>query len=167
MRKSFTFSVAILLCFIFTGCQMNNGKFWNLNSRTGSFQTNDIERAQKEIDFQLVLPNYIPQGQITCPTIRGQIRGSEGHERVDIIYSGADTALFIEESSLNITAVLGNPEQVERYLQDGIEVQCLSRTFNGKLYQYYTWLYNGISFYIETQGVDKDESKHIVESMIG
>jgi hypothetical protein len=165
MVKRFILIICIAMTSIaLSGCN-SNGTFWTMNSKTGSFQTNDIDRAQKEIDFRLVLPSFVPDGLFSPPTVRGQARGTEGHGEVEIVYNGSDI-MFIYESSIDRTFILGPPDLVNNFTINGIQVQHLTNIVDKEPVTNYTWKQNGLSINVETHGIGEEKSKQIVTSMI-
>ena len=156
---------AVFLASTSLGCQLSNGKFWNLNSQTGSFQTNDIERAQKEIDFPLVLPGFLPNGIYTPPTVRGHIRGTLGNGEVVVAYNGQNMALLIHESTIT-RYVIGATGQIELLVFDETEVQRVTHVVNDRIIVIYSWEEGILSFKIETNGIDEKDSELIVASLI-
>ena len=160
--RAFGFGLAIIILLGIFGCQLNNGMFWTHNSKTGAFQTNDIGRAQKEIDFPLIFPTYVPQQLFTPPTVRGQVRGTQGNGEVEIVYNGQGMTLSIDEYSTNTTFYLAYPEQV---VLNETEVQRSIQENNTTVITSYTWKQIGLSIKVEAHGITLGETEQIVISM--
>ncbi|XUX00895.1 MAG: hypothetical protein TUN42_02610 [Dehalogenimonas sp.] len=108
------FSVILSSCLLgIVGCSGTNvnytkpASWWELDSKSGFFQTNDFDRAQAEYTFSIVLPTYFPDGVKPYPyLIQGYTRGSVIYgPDVSVIFQGSSNSIKIFEYSNTIGAI--------------------------------------------------------------
>jgi hypothetical protein len=94
-----SFSLASLL----SGCNTASDPdiYW-FRDPVGFFHTNDLERAQEEIPFTIILPSYLPENMgLSTLKIYGPIKIDIGDYihgiQVDIDYISGDKKLYINE----------------------------------------------------------------------
>ena len=78
----------IIILIILSGCINNSVETYWYTEPSGILHTNDIERAQKEIPFNIILPTYLPDNinteypaEIICP-----LKWPENGTGIQIIY---------------------------------------------------------------------------------
>ena len=179
--RSAAAAVAILLLTQFLGCRCENeGTFW-FTDPPEVFHTNDVERAQKEIPFIIILPTYIPDDIPSYPyMIEGPVRGTYPEDEIGIIVSYIANyvdgpTVYIKE--LNRVVVVYPPPNSEAiYLDVGgiqilehktsiLEVSHSSGSENVPGFSY-TWNRDEISFDVGVYRFDRDDARRIIESMI-
>jgi len=137
----------------------------------GFFETKDLDRAQGEIPFNILLPDYIPYkgSQVPVPSIRGPLREyqSSGEIVVDILYILDPTQknsglIKITESEHPI-----DPADSENTIEiNGKSVVQWSGNFSLGPGFFFFFEDSGIYSVVELYYISYDESIKIVESMI-
>lgn len=175
--------LTIITCVIlFLGCSntTTHESFWYVDEYN-AFHTNDIEKAQNEIPFKIIIPEYLPD---TIPPepymIAGPIKGVVPDDETEIMISfptnsEGDYLVNISEMNRNYTTSLSSG--VENSLIDigGFEVL----EFNSGYYltspegdsRYvtaieYEWNADNKHYSVRVSGYGKEEAVKIVESMI-
>jgi len=165
----------ILLLTVLLGCpQSSSEETHGFVDSQGMFRTNDLERAQQEIPFTIILPQYLPDNlnPYNPYEIGGPPKGSSGNGniRVWILYKaeGKPEIKVIENSEKFL--MLPNPDLNPVYL-DIAGVQVLQQ--NDDLYGdpiieglQFNWNQSGRTFSVEVFEYSQDEGIKIVESMI-
>jgi len=143
------------------------------------FHTNDLERAQKEIPFTIILPEYLPDELDPHPEmIEGPIKGiyPDDETSVRLRYSEKDgdkNLVFIEE--LNWPVIVRPPDSESTYLDiNGIrvlETETESMLFTSSGTEYipglrYTWNLGGVHFEVTVDEYGRSEARKIIISMI-
>ena len=184
MKTSFIKSILLWMCtallvISFLACNTNNDTYW-FEDPPGVFHTNDVERAQNEIPFIILLPTYLPDDIDPFPYIEGPVGGINSENiitQIRVQYhdkSRANYRIFIDESNEEVT-MLPNPDAEYAYFsvngvrllehesvsvsfsQDGIE------NIRGLLY---SWNQNGIHYEVCINRYNSGIARRIVESMV-
>lgn len=157
----------------------NHDSFW-FTDPPGTFHTNDVQKAQEEIPFQIILPAYVPVELESSPYIEGPVKGTcpDNSVGITVRYQAEETtgyySLLIEEESGAITIYPASDARV-RYIDiDGVHVmeQEYEQTtispsgMNQRQAFEYTWNRHNVHFEVIISGYDRDEATKIVESMI-
>lgn len=152
-------------------------RFSWVTDSSGAFTTNNIERAQEETPFRIIIPSYLPSGFFTDPLLRGSLKGVVPEDNVSILlnyktkeaYGGM--ILIVEQSMTMLPPDPSlNPECMMIEIA-GIEtVECESKLPLPKPdgtagFEFY-WNQDGIFLIVSIYGYDHGESVKIVESMI-
>ncbi|MFC2067067.1 hypothetical protein ACFLUO_08515 [Chloroflexota bacterium] len=137
----------------------------------GLFETKDLERAQGEIPFNILLPDYISneENQVPLPSIRGPLRESQssGEIVVEILYFLDPTQdnsglIIITESERPI-----DPADSENIIEiNGKSVVQWNGNFSLGPGFFFFFEDSGIYFVVELYYISYDESIKILESMI-
>jgi hypothetical protein len=174
-KSKFLYLGVILLLTFLLGCPQGNGEdyFWDVNSQ-GIFHTTDLERAQQEIPFTIIVPEYLPDNldPYSPHLIEGPVKGSSGDEaiEVEVSYKAENKPrIDIIENSESIL-MLPNPDLNPIYL-DIAGVQVLQQdeaiystpTIEGLRFD---WNQSGRTFSLMAFSYSQDELIKIVESMI-
>ena len=100
-------------CISYPHAKQECGNLWFIGP-PGIFRTNDIERAQREVQFPIILPSYLPPGIVQCPWIRGPVAGEwNAADLMDIgikieYYSSSNSDfLLIDEMNHHAAAEVG------------------------------------------------------------
>lgn len=137
------------------------------------FNTDDINLAQQEIPFTIIVPSYIPECfgtdylyEITGPYIDDYSDNIE----VKIRYDKGDYEIHISEQSRKITIMPNEELEPVYYEISGTEVLrqsahwiSSSGTRNGLSF---SWNPDGLTFRVVTFNVSEEDTMKIVESMI-
>ena len=179
----------MLLCLVLPGCtselsdtrqsegtnkdnQTTNNSYLIKDSK-GHFHTNDVNLAQREIPFTIVVPSYIPEcfGNDYFYEITGPyINEFENTTDVKIRYAKDDYDIYISEISRRITMMPNEELEPIYYDISGTRVlrqitQFITGTGNIFGLGYY-WNPDGLTFEVETFNISEEEGLKIVESMI-
>ena len=134
------------------------------------FHTIDLTRAQEEIPFTIITPDYIPmiRGDIRYPGITGtlkeyQINGKAG---IDITYfTKYDKESFIEIEEYNFPVTSGDPE-----INPGLEIVNM---YNIEVVRsvseydtYFCFNKDEVYYLLHFQYVPLDEAEKVLESML-
>jgi hypothetical protein len=190
MKKRLIWVLLLSICMVFfCGCsQINpiNNTTSTLPSTTlnetvqwmeyqGRFYTKDLERAQKEIPFNILLPTYLPnmKQNTYLPDIDGPLCQSQmDGVTVNIIYKlnpghGNPEILIIHESdnSMSLGELEVNPDLEQVEIQ-GISVVKTKDNWSPDTDVYFSFNSQSIFYIVETHYVSNEESYKIVESMI-
>ncbi len=168
---------AILLLFSLTSSACG------LMNENSGYDTDIVEKLQKEVPFTIVIPTYFPDGIPPYPTgISGPSEGKTS-ESVGIGFSFYDDKdnrrfIFIGEENYTITHISSDPtsiyldiggvqvleEDINTYvLSDPDDPESTPELIQGALYR---WNRDGVSFLVAIYGYDRDECRKVVESMI-
>jgi hypothetical protein len=155
----------------------NSDIFW-FTDPPDVFHTNDLQRAQKEIPFTIVLPNYLPNDFSPCPyMIEGPLGASvEDTINVRITYqekSISDYAIFIDEQNTSFNTNIMDSDGTWFTIAG---VQIFEGEFDSeKLFSsetqivmglYYKWNQNGIDINVDFLGFEQNEARKVIESMV-
>ena len=181
MRQTHIFIlIIIILNLLLFSCNpssttTNEDLFWM--EHEGYFYTTDLDRAQENIPFTILLPEYMPGGgqNIPIPQIDGPLKESqddiEGVE-INIEYAiniGDDLPALIIIHECNSSCGIGEPEvdpELEQVMIKGIQVIKTKDEWSPGTDTYYSFNANNIYYVIEMHNLPDDESFMIVESMI-
>ena len=168
------YATTLILCAHVAGCDSSGTSLFWATDEDGDFHTGDIERAQKEIPFDLVVPHYLPS-DIGYPTISGPLKDKSPEDWIDVEINYQQTKpngfrwLLIEED--NVPMLLPDPTQYSGCV--GIEiagvqvVRCNAiEPVAGVPGWEYHWIQGDISICTSVYGYDSDEAIKIIESMI-
>ncbi len=166
---------AILLLIFLLGCPQSSGEDYLWVVDQGTFHTTDLERAQQEIPFTIIVPEYLPDNldPYSPYLIEGPVKGSSGTEdiEIEVSYKAENKPrIDIIENSENIL-MLPSPDADPVYL-DIAGIQVLQQEDN--MYGYninidglrFDWNQSGRTFMVRVFEYSQDEGIKIVESMI-
>ncbi len=138
--------------------------FWHVNPAGTYFQTNDLNRAQQEVSFRIVVPSYLPESVGDRPSnVRGFIKGSEVIDADLMIFYTSGTQIIGISEYLNrksMTFILGDSSEYYEYKTRIIQFHLDSNSIT------YAWDNGDISIMVEFQGFTQPETKRVIESMI-
>ncbi len=172
--------VTAVLWMLTSGCASSEPELpWATDARYGIFQTRDIERAQKEIPFQIIVPSFLPAELHPYPAIMGPLNGQSDSElEVRISYQTVETLDgYIEIYEWNYRRTGGDP----RLNPDLAEVQIAGQKVVQREHTFspvggYTrvdlpgfifyWNTDNVYFKAAVYGYDYDTAVRVVESMI-
>lgn len=183
LRLTGMLTILVAVCLMSCGSESPDPNF--LLGKSGRFETQDVERAQKEMDFHIVVPSYLPENLSNLPYISGPSRMLQKHSDNDVRLSelrlryGAgeyETEGLIEISEwgypVGMVEILG--VEYQTLLIGGIEItqreyNLVYGTNKGVVehpgYLFY-WDQNGVSIHTGIYHYDYDEAFRVVESMI-
>ncbi len=192
MKKPFAGALLILLVAlisIYTGCTKEapssnvsttptvktEAPYWA--TENGVFYTKDFDRAQKEIPFLIILPDYFPskQEEMLLPDIKGPLRESQinGEIEIEIRYTlqpGLKDSGLIRIFETNLNFTLGDPELNPRLEVISIRNNQVLKIEQGDLGLgpgiWFSFNSNNIYFVVEIYNLPTEEAIKIVESMI-
>jgi hypothetical protein len=164
-----------VLTILFSGCKSPIvTPYWEENENR--FNTNDSERAQKDIPFPIIIPTYLPRNnpKKVLPDIEGPLSQFQDGNNIEIIirYSldiGNYLPGAIMASESNFAYSLGEPvldPDLELIEIEGIPVVKTKDDFSGGSDAYYSFNSKDIYYNVETHGIPNEESNEIVESMV-
>jgi hypothetical protein len=165
--------VTLLLIFLL-GCPQTSGEDYLWVVDQGTFHTSDLERAQQEIPFSIIVPEYLPDNldPYSPYLIEGPVKSSSGKEdiEVEVSYKAENKPrIDITENSENIL-MLPNPDADPIYHDIG-GVQVLQQ--DDTIYSTppieglrFDWNQSGRTFSVSIFDYSQDEGIKIVESMI-
>ena len=168
-------SVVFLLILLVTsyGCVESSETFW-FRDPNGYFHTNDIERAQNEVPFNIILPSYLPVA--IDPDLFVIIGLYEddilGGEEIEIEYINTDKGIYIFISEKNIIFDWTPTTELEpiyldiagtRVLQERTQMLSGSSTKEGIMF---AWHQDGLTITLDVFSLSSEEGMEIVESMI-
>ncbi len=175
VKTSLVIFLAITTLFPFASCSptQSNATSKSLSwiEHDGLFETKDLERAQAEIPFNILLPDYIPYkgNQAPLPSIRGPLKESQssGEIIVDVLYlldPNQENSGIIKITEQDRPMEPANPENVIEI--KGKSVVEWEGNFSLGPGFFFFFEDNGIYFIVELYYISHDESIKIVESMI-
>jgi hypothetical protein len=136
----------------------------------GMFYTTDIARAQEEMPFTIIVPDYMPemQGEVKLPIITGTLKKSSGGGTAEIellfYLTYADKSL-IKLIECNYVYTSGDPElnpELEVVNMKGKRVIRAIRNEHSTFY----FNENGIYYILNCQYVPVAEAVKVLESML-
>jgi hypothetical protein len=140
----------------------------------GHYYTKNLEKAQRETPFPILLPSYLPnmEHKVYLPDIDGPLKQNQkGGIEINITYNlklGSKPGILIIHESTNSSS-LGdvdlNPD-LEQIKIQGISVVKTRDDWSPDTDAYYSFNSNNIYYTVETHYLQNDESNKIVESMI-
>ena len=165
-----SFSLASLL----SGCEFgkSNETAWVIDPYN-FFHTNDIQRAQLEVPFTIILPTYVPNdmGSDYSFQIDGPIKDLNYHEvEIKISYVKGDRSIYISEQ--NVRLVMGPIQELDpiyidiagtKVLRQKAQMAGSSGITEGLVFD---WNQNGFTFAVEVFYIDEEETIKVIESMI-
>lgn len=170
----FTLITMVLLPTLFLpscGGGSNSGILW-FRDPQGHFHTNDIERAQKEIPFTIILPQYLPEYmdpnlfKIVGPFRDAYLDGIE----IEIEYITGDNLIYISEQ--NVRLIMEPNEELDPMYLD-ISGTMVLRQETGMAGSSgiteglrFDWNQDGITFAVRVFSISEEEGLKIVESMV-
>jgi hypothetical protein len=139
----------------------------------GHFSTNDLQRAQKEIPFNIVVPNYIPDlfGSRYRYEFTGPFSTNLGNAvKVRIQYWDGTHQILIEEYNRKETTIPTEELDPISYEISGIQVlrqitQYLSSSNTTEGLGFY-WNIDNLTFNVNSINIPEDEALKIVESLV-
>lgn len=169
------------------GCSHTNPNGYEIPSETssgilpwveyeGRFYTKDLERAQQEIPFSLLLPAYLPEtgNGPYSPDINGPLRQTQNPNiMVEIKYDlggESKTLKIVIIKEANVSYSLPDPAlnpQLEQIEILGVSVVKTREDWSPDTDVYYSFNFEGIYYFIETHNLPNIEVYTMVESMIG
>jgi hypothetical protein len=160
----------LLAASLLSGCNTdtNSDIYW-FRDPVGFFHTNDLERAQEEIPFTIILPSYLPEDMgLSTLKIYGPIEINIGDYyqgiEVQISYISGEREIYIYEDNPG-QIMHPNPDLEPSYFKiNGITV--LRQATGIKEGLSYNWNHEKISYAVRVYRIDDDEAFRIVESMI-
>jgi hypothetical protein len=172
--KLISASIMLMILTPFSSCatSVNSSPYWLTTD--DHFYTDDVERAQDEIPFTIILPQYLPIEMGT--DYHFQIYGPLNTENlteveIEIEYSNGDKEIDISETNKE-HELLQNQElepivldlSVGQVLRENDQVSTDSGTMEGYDYR---WNQGGFSFSARIFSFTNDEGEKIVESIAG
>ena len=175
MKKQYRLILLAIIATIFIyGCNSQINLAWE--EFQGCFYTTDLDRAQGEIPFTILLPTYLPDSE--QKTIRPSIDGplaqfqSDNEIEVNVKYGfdlGYDLPGIILITESNYPLSLGDPElnpELERVEIEGISIIKTKEDWSPGSDAYYSFSSNNIYYVVEIHNLPNEESNKIVNSMI-
>jgi hypothetical protein len=169
--------VLLLTPLLACGSETAHRTYW-FTDPPGRFHTNDVERAQEEIPFTIVLPTYLPDGIGPLPyMIEGPVKGTSDEQTVRLMIryqdDGGDHVMFIDEQNSSfyehIVGFEGTFLDIAgiQVLEDEMDSPVISSS-GMEIHQglQYKWHLDGVDFDVDIFGYDRDEARKIVTSMI-
>ena len=166
----------LILSSLLSGCNSDSDSeiYW-FRDPVGFFHTNDLERAQEEIPFTIILPTYPPEDMgLSTLKIYGPIEIDIGDYyqgiEVDISYISGDRKIFIYEDNSE-KVMQPNIEAEPVFLEiNGIcvlrqKAQSLSASGIEEGFSF-SWNHDRLGFQARVYSINEDEAVKIVESMI-
>jgi len=75
VTKSMLLMVAVMLAACLLGCSCGHEHLaWETDNMRGMFYTYDLERAQSEMPFKIILPTYLPDNMREYPYLEGTLK---------------------------------------------------------------------------------------------
>jgi hypothetical protein len=176
-RSKLVYLGLILLLALATlpGCTLNpvEETLWVVDSH-GWFHTNDLERAQQEIPFTIIVPTYLPDNldPYNPYMIDGPVKGSFENEniRVRISYQAEGERIIDIIENSEFILMLPNPDLNPIYLDiAGIQVLQQETGLLGETIIEglgFDWNQSGHTYSVQVFSYSQDEAIKIVESMI-
>jgi len=158
----------------FTGCQSPEKTPYWIESEN-RFYTKDINKAQKEISFIIILPTYLPENnKNNLPEIEGPLKRFQDNDEIEIIiryginigknYPGA---IVIYERNYGYSMGEITLDHEEELIEiEGISVIRTKEEWS-EFDAYYSFNSKSIYYKVEIHGIPNEESYKIVESIIG
>ena len=182
-RIGFISAILLLIQLLVCGCgkedTQGHALFW-FTDPPERFHTNDVERAQREVPFTIILPTYAPGGiRLDVYMIEGPVRGacSEDKVRIRVTFATESGDCFVYILMLGrMLNPLPPSDSESAYL--GIDGKRMLEYVTGVSVGYfsgggeeiaglsYTWNWDGVHFDVDVYGYDRAEARKIVESMI-
>jgi hypothetical protein len=141
----------------------------------GRFNTKDLDRAQKEIPFKIILPSYLPNNQqnYNLPDIEGPLSVSQDNNiEVYVRYvvdCGNNLQGLLKISEINYELTLGNPESdpdLEAIKINNMTVIKTKDDWSSGMTYYYSFNSNDIYYIVVTHDIPVEETNKVVESII-
>ena len=172
-------SILIIVCLslplFFSGCTQGSDEetLWVIDSY-GWFYTSELELAQQEIPFTIIVPTYLPDDLDPYKPyiINGTVKDASENENIEVWISyRAEGELIIEiEENAQPFIMLPNPDLNPVYLDiAGIQVlQQETHIYGEDIIDglSFDWNQNGLTFRVLVFSYSQDEAIKIVESMI-
>jgi hypothetical protein len=174
-------AIALLTACLF-GCGSGSKELlWDTDRATGMFYTYDVERAQKEISFHIILPDYLPTDLGQYPYVEGTLKDAWPADRlqVRIVYQVPEPGNYavIEIYEHNYEVIPPSSEENPQlfYIElGGIEVLVGPNDLPLAPYTDITlihgwdfwWNREATYFEVGAYGYDWETTSKIVESMI-
>ena len=150
---------------------------WFVDHR-GVFHTYNIEKAQAQIPFRIILPTYFPPDLSTDPLFEGLMEETQPEASVGIRVKyrevvGGSYLIRINESNWTAT-ILPSSESTSRYL-DIQDTEVLVNETDGAMTEdgweshpalSFWWKKNGVLFHVTIGKYTEDEAIKIIKSMI-
>ena len=163
----FVITISAILCW---SCGFNSvstppKKFW-FTDPPERFHTNDIQKAQEQIPFVIVLPRYLPKELEPFPhLIEGPIKEAQSGigTEINMQYQAKTVGshmIYIREINETIISL---PTASSKYVElHGIKVL----EYDSSSGMHYSWNSNNIHYDTTVVAFNKEEARKIVESMI-
>lgn len=157
----------LILLILSSGCSCKSLPWEERHDR---FYTRDIVRAQEEIPFIIITPNYIPKihGDIRYPGIVGTLKEYQIDGKAGILityFTEYNKESFIEIEEYNFPTTLGDPE-----INPNLEIVNIQNTeVVRSVYEYNTYFSfnkDEIYYLLYFQYVPLEEAEKVVESML-
>lgn len=170
--------VTILLFLACTSEQKADSEFYTIWFKDSQeYRTNDMEVAQKETPFTIILPTYLPVDLIIHPFFEGRARSafSDDIPLSIMYYRTGDSFPYvdIEEYSKSISILSSdNSNYLELSDIEVLEQETAQFSFTSMGEATfipgftYAWNNDGVYFYVRIMEYQLDEARKIVESMI-
>jgi hypothetical protein len=140
------------------------------------YATNDLEVAQRETPFTIILPKYVPEDVSNMPIFQGRAKiDFQNNVPVKISYKMKGTDSLIIEETQKTIIVLPTSDNTSRYLEyDNVQIleqdsEWSFPTNNGTIKvprHIYNWNKDGISFDVLVLGHERAEARKVVDSMV-
>jgi hypothetical protein len=188
-----TFAILVVLSLVpfSIGCRSRASTF-QLFEFAGDFQTRDVNKAQMEIPFPIITPDYLPKNIKNLPAFKGTLRRyqidvssnlTEGllayssfsgafsnygdNVEIQFAYTGTDTYLYITESRRPIG--LGEPELNPDLKY--VDILGTKAIISGGdeipgAKTYISFQKDGLSFLLESENIPNAEVVKIAESIL-
>jgi hypothetical protein len=174
-RGKLAYLGVILLLTFLLGCPQGSGEetLWVVDSH-GIFHTSDLERAQQEIPFTIIVPEYLPDNldPYSPYLVEGPVKGSSGNEniRVEVSYKAKNKPQIDIIENSETFLMLPNPDANPIYLEiAGIQVlQQDESIYSTPIIKglRFDWNQSGRTFSVLVFSYSQDEGIKIVESMV-
>ncbi len=173
--------VSLVIGVLIISCDSDDGSdlWWEVDLY-GDFNTYDMERAQEQIPFKIVLPNHLPSNLSDIPWIKGPMKGECPEEDVTVLIhynvrAEGDVGLvrIIEEGG-NIQIYPASYPDAEIKKIEGIDVIQIEANLPQKpedreMWRGYKFVWKQSVLFIEVgvYGYSQEESVNVIRSMIG
>jgi hypothetical protein len=163
-----------LISTFFVGClpDISSKTSWIIDQNK-HFHTNDVERAQREVPFDIIFPTYLPDGMDPQkPTVIDGPTKSLGYREVEIEikYIDADRRIYINEQNVRLTWE-PTKELDPVYLDiSGIKVLHQKTGMVGSSGRTeglgFYWNQGDLTISVDIYSISKEEGIKIIESMV-
>lgn len=148
--------------------------YWR-ESSLGDVETNDLERLQELVPFEIILPEYLPEELENYHPDLGYSKDVNvtGEIFIDVFFwtTQSPKRIIIEEFILpGLEDFLSTNDEFQYNILNFKDTKVLERvlekTFHGQIAYIYRWIMNDVNYQMEIEGYSQDEARKVAESMI-